>query len=31
VARAHADEIHCTTPAHPVEATAIPTVDPHWD
>jgi hypothetical protein len=30
-ARAHADEVHCTTPAHPVGATAIPTEEPNWD
>jgi hypothetical protein len=29
--RAHADEIHHTILAHPVEATAIPTEEPHWD
>jgi hypothetical protein len=31
VARAHADEVHRTTPAHPVGATAIPTEEPNWD
>jgi hypothetical protein len=31
VARAHADEIHCTTPTHPVGATVIPTEEPHWN
>jgi hypothetical protein len=31
VARAHADEIHHTTPTHPVGATAIPTKEPHWN
>jgi hypothetical protein len=30
-ARAHADEVHCTTPAHPVGATAVPTEEPHWN
>jgi hypothetical protein len=29
--RAHADEIHCTTPTHPVGATEIPTEEPHWN
>jgi hypothetical protein len=31
VARAHADEVHCTTATHPVGATAIPTEEPHWN
>jgi hypothetical protein len=30
-ARAHADEVHCTTPTHPVGATAVPTEEPHWN
>jgi hypothetical protein len=30
-ARSHADEIHCTTPAHPVGATVVPTEEPNWD
>jgi hypothetical protein len=30
-ARTHADEIHHTTPTHPVGATAIPTEEPNWD
>jgi hypothetical protein len=30
-ARAHADEIHRTTPTHPIVATAIPTEKPNWD
>jgi hypothetical protein len=31
VARSHPDEVHCTTPAHPVGATVIPTKEPHWN
>jgi curli biogenesis system outer membrane secretion channel CsgG len=31
VARAHADEVHRTTPAHPVGATVIPTEEPNWN
>jgi hypothetical protein len=31
MARAHADEVHHTTPAHPVGATVIPTEEPHWN
>jgi hypothetical protein len=30
-ARAHADEIHRTTPAHPVGAIAVSTEEPNWD
>jgi hypothetical protein len=30
-ARAHAEEVHRTTSAHPVGATAIPTEEPNWD
>jgi hypothetical protein len=30
-ARAQADEVHRTTPPHPVGAAAIPTEEPHWD
>jgi hypothetical protein len=30
-ARAHANEMHCTTPTHLVGATAIPTEEPNWD
>jgi hypothetical protein len=30
-ARAHADEVHHTTPTHPVGSTAIPTEEPQWD
>jgi hypothetical protein len=31
VTRLHADEIHRTTPTHPVGATAVPTEEPNWD
>jgi hypothetical protein len=31
MARAYADEIHCTTTAHSVGATVIPTEKPHWN
>jgi hypothetical protein len=31
VPRAHADEVHITTPAHPVGATAIPTEEHNWN
>jgi hypothetical protein len=31
VARAHADEVHCTTPTHPVGATVIPTETFNWN
>jgi hypothetical protein len=31
MARAHADEIHCTTPAHPIGAAAIHTEEPNWN
>jgi hypothetical protein len=27
----HADEIHCTTPAHPLGMLAVPEAEPHWD
>jgi hypothetical protein len=30
VAKTHADEIHCTTPAHPVGTLAVPETEPHW-
>jgi hypothetical protein len=30
-ARAHADEMHCTTPAYPVGATVVPTEEPNWN
>jgi hypothetical protein len=30
-AKAHADEIHRTTPTHPVGATVILTEEPNWD
>jgi hypothetical protein len=31
VAEAHADEIHHTTPAHPVGMLVVPETEPHWD
>jgi hypothetical protein len=31
VGRAHADEVHHTTPTHPVGATVIPTAEINWD
>jgi hypothetical protein len=31
MARAHADEVHRTTPAHPVGDAAISTEKPHWN
>jgi hypothetical protein len=31
MARVHADDVHCTTPAHPVGATVVPTEEPHWN
>jgi hypothetical protein len=30
-AKTHADEIHCTIPAHPVGTLAVPETEPHWD
>jgi hypothetical protein len=30
-ARAHADEIHCTSPTHPVGAAVILTEEPNWN
>jgi hypothetical protein len=30
-AKTHADEIHCTTPAHPVGTLVVPEAEPHWD
>jgi hypothetical protein len=30
-AETHADEIHHTTPAHPVGMPAVPEAEPHWD
>jgi hypothetical protein len=31
VARAHADEVNHTTPAHPIGATALPEEEPNWN
>jgi hypothetical protein len=30
-AKTHADEIHCTTSAHPVGILVVPETAPHWD
>jgi hypothetical protein len=31
VAKTHADDIHRTTPAHPVVTLVVPEAEPHWD
>jgi hypothetical protein len=31
VAKTHAGEIHCTTPAHPMGTLSVPETEPHWD
>jgi hypothetical protein len=31
VAKTHADEIHCTTPAHPMGSLVVPETEPCWD
>jgi hypothetical protein len=31
VAKTHADEIHCTTPAHPMGRLVVPETEQHWD
>jgi hypothetical protein len=30
-AKIHANEIHCTTPAHPMGMLVVPEKEPHWD
>jgi hypothetical protein len=31
VAKLHEDEVHHTTPAHPIGAMAVPETEPNWD